>query len=108
MKDPVSEFLVCFDSSEYPPLQLPKGANLSEHLTIENSPVLFGCRTGICGTCRSRVEVLNGGRLDSPNEDELSLLGIICPGHPTARLACQINLTADIAIAPLLRNGSGL
>ena len=108
MKDPGSECMVCFNSPEYPSLLLPGGVNLSEHLTIENSPVLFGCRTGICGTCRSNVEVLNGGRLDAPSEDEISLLSIICPGNPTARLACQINITADIKITPLRKDGHGL
>jgi ferredoxin len=106
MKNTGSEYMVCFDSG-HPPLRLPQGANLSEHLTIENSPVLFGCRTGICGTCRSSVQVLNGGQLEPQSEDELNLLGIVCPGHPTARLACQINLTADIKIAPL-KDGNGL
>ncbi|MBC6436085.1 2Fe-2S iron-sulfur cluster binding domain-containing protein, partial [Nostoc sp. HG1] len=37
--------------------------NLSEHLTIQNSPVLFGCRTGICGTCLVEVN----GTIPSPN-----------------------------------------
>lgn len=106
MNDSGAEYQVCFDSG-HPPVRLSRGANLSEHLTIENSPVLFGCRTGICGTCRSSVQVLNGGRLEPPSEDELNLLGIICPGYPTARLACQINLTADIKIAPL-KDGNGL
>ena len=107
MKNAGSEYLVCFDSG-HPPLRLPRGVNLSEHLTIENSPVLFGCRTGICGTCRSSVEVLNSGQLDAPSEDETNLLSIICPGNAMARLACQINLTADIKIVPLRKDGNGL
>ena len=103
-----AECVVCFDPPRYPPLRLSRGMNLSEHLTIENSPVLFGCRTGICGTCRIGIEVLNGGRLNPPGEDETNLLDIICPGNPTARLACQINITADIKIALIFKDGNGL
>ncbi len=108
MKDMQDAGCVVYFAPEYPPLRLPRGVNLSEHLTIENSPVLFGCRTGICGTCRSNVEALNGGRLDSPSEDEISLLSIICPGNPAARLACQINITADVKITPLRKDEYGL
>ena len=100
--------VVCFSPLGYPPLRLPTGANLSEHLTIENSPVLFGCRTGICGTCRVSVKPLNGGRLEAPDEDEANVLRLVCPGQPTARLACQFHLTTDITIAPLPRDGYGL
>ncbi len=39
---------ISFPETDYPPINLPHHQNLSEHLTIQNSPVLFGCRTGIC------------------------------------------------------------
>jgi len=78
-------------------VQVPAGKNLSEDLTVKNSPVLFGCRTGICGTCV--VEVIAGAEaLPAPDEDELEILDLYADGQPAARLACQIDLQADITI----------
>lgn len=71
---------------------------MSEHLTIENSPVLFGCRTGICGTCLIEVEEEQRGTLPVPEADEKEMLEIIAPDIGRARLACQIELCADITI----------
>ena len=93
--------LVHFGTSSHPPIRLARGANLSHHLTVENSPVLFGCRTGICGTCLIRVEILHGGSLARPEPDEAELLSILCPGEPGARLACQLTLTAHIRVVPM-------
>ncbi|MBI5247642.1 MAG: (2Fe-2S)-binding protein [Elusimicrobia bacterium] len=80
--------------------RLPHGACLSEVLTIENSPLLFGCRTGICGTCIARVDA-KGGTLPPPTEDEKDVLSLLCPNEPKARLACQIKLSADLTIEPI-------
>jgi ferredoxin len=80
--------------------RLPHGAALSEVLTIENSPLLFGCRTGICGTCIARVEA-RSGELPPPTEDEKDVLDLLCPNEPKARLACQIRLSADLTIEPI-------
>lgn len=85
---------VSFESGSHLPVELPVHANLSEHLTVQNSPVLFGCRTGICGTCVIRVR----GSLPPAGEDERDLLDVIAPGDPEARLACQLDLTCDIEI----------
>ena len=94
-------FQVGFESAAYGPLELPAGSNLSIELTSLNSPVLFGCRTGICGTCLIKVRVLDGGRLDPASDDEKELLGLLCPNEPEARLACQLNLNANIQVQPL-------
>ena len=59
---------------------------------------MFGCRTGICGTCLIEVEETINGELAEPTADELELLEIIAPGNLRARLACQIELRADIRI----------
>lgn len=83
-----------FAGGEHAPVCLPKGSNLSEHLTVENSPVLFGCRTGICATCLVEVS----GSLPPPSEDEREVLEIVAPDNPKARLACQIDLTGPISI----------
>lgn len=79
---------------------LPHGAHLSEVLTIENSPLLFGCRTGICGTCLARVDA-RSGELPPPSQDEKDVLELLCPNEPKARLACQIRLSADLTIEPI-------
>lgn len=80
--------------------RLPHGAHLSEVLTIENSPLLFGCRTGICGTCIARVSS-KSGELLPPTQDEMDVLSLLCPNEPKARLACQIRLSADLTIEPI-------
>lgn len=94
---------VRFESAAFAPLRLPHGSRLLEHLTIENSPVLFGCRAGMCGTCLIRVEPTDGGALGAPGEAEVELLEIIAPDEPRARLACQLVLTADVRVAPVGR-----
>lgn len=86
-----------FPGTLYPPLQLEKGQNLSEHLTLQNSPVLFGCRTGICGTCL--VVVI--GEVPPSGAEEQEILATLAPGNLVARLACQIKLTVNVKIVPL-------
>ncbi len=85
---------VSFFHTEYPTLKLEKNSQLSECLTVQNSPVLFGCRTGICGTCLIEVE----GDIPPPNAEELEILEIFAPGKKQVRLACQIKLTNNIKI----------
>jgi ferredoxin len=86
-----------FPATNHKPVCLPDGANLSETLTVVNSPVLFGCRTGICGTCLVQIE--DGyATLSPPDPAEQEALEIYAPGNDTARLACQINLTSNIAL----------
>lgn len=88
---------ISFAESKFSPVELPFGANLSEYLDISNSPVLFGCRTSICGTCL--IEVEEGiEQLSPPAETERELLDIIIPNHPRARLACQIEVSGNIKI----------
>ena len=91
-------YFVSFAPATYPPVQLSAGANLSEHLTCNNSPVLFGCRTAICGTCLSEIITQENGTLPVPATDEKELLEIVAPDNPRARLACQIELCADLQL----------
>jgi ferredoxin len=91
-------YQVSFSGVTHEAVTLDGGAILSEHLTIANSPVLFGCRTGICGTCLIEIEEEQNGQLRTPSADELELLDIIAPDLARARLACQIALSADIRI----------
>jgi ferredoxin len=90
----MSSCRVRFASESHPPIELPEHSNLSEHLTVQNSPVLFGCRTGICGTCVVRVD----GEIPPPNDEEMDTLDHVAPGDKCARLACQLDLTRDILI----------
>ncbi len=83
--------------SGHAPIRIDAEASLSDILTCANSPVLFGCRTGICGTCLSRVRGLQGG-LPPPAADERESLEVNGAKTPDCRLLCQIDLTADIEI----------
>ncbi|MDZ8053028.1 MAG: 2Fe-2S iron-sulfur cluster binding domain-containing protein [Aulosira sp. ZfuVER01] len=96
----MSEFCnISFPETDYLPISLQPHQNLSEQLTIQNSPVLFGCRTGICGTCL--VEVI--GEIPPPQPDEREMLDTLAPTYPHARLACQLDLTANVEIRRLER-----
>jgi len=85
-----------FTQANYQSINLEVNQNLAEHLTVENSPILFGCRTGICGTCLVIIE----GDIPPPSETEKELLEILAPENSKVRLACQIQLTNDIQITP--------
>ena len=89
---------VSFTEGDFDPVQVTEGQNLSEELTASTSPLLFGCRTGICGTCISQ---LDAGDVEPPDEDEQEIIDCHAPDNPKARLACQIKLTCDIAIKPI-------
>ncbi|WP_414622656.1 2Fe-2S iron-sulfur cluster binding domain-containing protein [Calothrix sp. CCY 0018] len=86
-----------FIESKYSSIELTIDQKLAEHLTVENSPILFGCRTGICGTCIVAVE----GNIPPPSSEEKELLEVLAPENPKARLACQIQLTNDIQITKI-------
>ncbi|MBD2604892.1 (2Fe-2S)-binding protein [Scytonema hofmannii FACHB-248] len=90
----MNKLFINFTESNYQAISLESHEKLSEHLTIQNSPVLFGCRTGICGTCLVIVE----GDIPPASEEEKEILEIFAPGNKQARLACQIDLTNDIEI----------
>ncbi|MDZ7994201.1 MAG: 2Fe-2S iron-sulfur cluster-binding protein [Nostoc sp. EfeVER01] len=85
---------IYFPGSDFVPITLECHENLSEHLTIQNSPVLFGCRTGICGTCL--VEVI--GDILPPQSDEQEMLETLAANHSHARLACQVDVTGNVEI----------
>jgi ferredoxin len=86
-----------FASETYETVSVPEGQTLSEELTVQNSPVLFGCRTGICGTCV--VVVLDGqDELAPPDEEEKEILELYLEDTQHARLACQINVRGPLKI----------
>ncbi len=92
--------IINFTDTNYQSIILEKHSPLSEHLTVQNSPVLFGCRTGICGTCLVVIK----GDIPPPSEAEKELLEIIAPNNESARLACQVDLTNDIEINPYMED----
>lgn len=86
-----------FEGSPKAPVTLNEGDCLSEKLTIQNSPILFGCRIGICGTCA--VEVLaSDAPLPERTHDEKEFLTAMAPGRDNVRLACQIRINTNIKI----------
>lgn len=95
------KFKVYFPGTEYAPISIPANRNLSEYLTLKNSPVLFGCRTGICGTCLVEVS----GEIPRPDAVELETLSILTVSTTNPRLACQLQLTTDIEISKIHKNG---
>lgn len=94
---------ITFPGTGFDPVELAEGVFLSEALDAVRSPLLFGCRTGICGTCL--VEVVPEDDLPPPDADEQELLDVLAPDNPHARLACQLRATIPMAIVPLPEAG---
>ena len=88
-------YTVHFPSSDHANINVCE--SLSTSLTLQNSPVLFGCRTGICGTCL----VIAEGDMLPPDSEEQEVLEVLAPAQPKARLACQIKPTGDLFLMPL-------
>ncbi len=88
-----------FPGTRFAPLDLPDLASLSLHLTVQNSPLLFGCRSGLCGTCLIEVEA--DEPLPAPDCAEVDALEIYAPRNPRARLACQLLVSTDVRIRKL-------
>ena len=77
-------------------IEIEEGVELSKQLDSTNSPILFGCRTGICGTCLLSVE--NGKEnCNEVSEDEAELLEIISD-DPNARLGCLVKCSGNVKV----------
>ncbi|MEK6773531.1 MAG: 2Fe-2S iron-sulfur cluster-binding protein [Bdellovibrionota bacterium] len=93
----MKDFVITFEDSEKKPVELKEDSLLSEHLNVQNSPILFGCRIGICGTCS--IEILEGSEKLIPRTcEEIEYLEALAPDKPNCRLACQIRLNAHIKV----------
>jgi ferredoxin len=88
-----------FPGTTFAPLDLPDLASLPLHLTVQNSPLLFGCRSGLCGTCLIEIEA--DEPLPAPGRAEAEALEIYAPGNPHARLACQLPVSTGLRIRKL-------
>lgn len=89
---------VDFPGTRFAAVDLPDGAELARHLDVHNAPVLFGCRTGVCGTCAAVVE----GALPPPSDDEREVLDVEWEGVAGARLLCQLRPRADLTVRRVL------
>lgn len=92
-----SHHTIHFPNTNYKSVTIQKNDTLSLCLTQQNSPILFGCRTGICGTCL----VSATGEMAPPTNDEQEVLTLLAPNCPNARLACQIKHHGDLLLTPL-------
>ena len=88
---------ITFPPGNYSSLKIPTNEPLALYLNPQNSPILFGCRTGICGTCLVIVD----GETSPPDADEQEVLTVLAPDNPRARLACQLEVTHDLALTPI-------
>jgi ferredoxin len=87
-----------FADSRFEAIEVPAEQPLAEVLTVQNSPVLFGCRTGICGTCVIGVT----GNVEDASQDELEILELYAAGYPKARLACQLQVRGDVVLTSIV------
>jgi ferredoxin len=94
----MTDFEIAFEGSDKDPVKLEAGTCLSENLTLENSPILFGCRIGICGTCTIDVVENTGEQLHPRTPEESEYLEALAEGCNSLRLACQIRLNANIRV----------
>lgn len=85
----MSTIRIEFPGTRFEPQEIPARACLPLHLTVQNSPLLFGCRSGLCGTCLIEVDA-EPGATEPPASDEREALELYAPGNPKARLACQL------------------
>lgn len=90
---------VSYGVDGYAASEVKEGKSLAIELDASSSPLLFGCRTGVCGTCL--VEVQQGYEsLPPPDADEQELLEVLTD-HPRARLACQLDVRCGIQLKPI-------
>jgi ferredoxin len=97
MPGTAGDYTLSFPDSKFAHLAVEAGVRLSVVLDATNSPALFGCRTGLCGTCAMVIV----GDLSEPDEDESEVLEIYAPDVSNARLACQIRVCGDLVLSAL-------
>lgn len=93
----MSTLRIEFPGSIFPAQELPLRACLPLHLNVQNSPLLFGCRSGLCGTCLIEVEADPISTVP-PTAAESEALEIYAPGNTRARLACQLVPLGDLRV----------
>lgn len=76
--------------------EIEEDVALSKQLDSSNSPILFGCRTGICGTCLLNVEE-GEENCNEKTEDEEEFLEIVTDDK-SARLGCLVKCHGNIKV----------
>lgn len=92
------KYNIDFVEKAFPNIELEENSELSTKLTVQNSPILFGCRTGICGTCLIKIHSESPHPLHPRTANEEEFLEGLFPGETSLRLACQIKLNTNIKI----------
>lgn len=93
----MSNLRIEFPGTDFPAQELPERACLPLHLNVQNSPLLFGCRSGLCGTCLIEVENAETVAMP-PTAAESEALEVYAPGNAKARLACQLVPIGDLQV----------
>lgn len=97
----MKRYAIHFPGTDYPSVELPEGEPLCLHLSAINSPLLFGCRAGLCGTCLIELIPVGDGDIPPPTPEEREALEVYAPEHGNARLACQVRVTGAMRIRRL-------
>ena len=91
---------ISFACEGYEALEAELDTWLNLVLDQPGSPVTFGCRSGLCGTCA--VEVVKTSKpLDAPDEGEQETLDVVWPDRDNLRLACVLQARADMTLKPV-------
>ena len=94
---PGASVTIRFTDSTWEAATIAKGSNLATCLDAKNSPLLFGCRTGICATCLVRVH--SDKPLPPPQTEEVEVLQALdLSPDSDYRLACQIEAMSDMVL----------
>ncbi len=77
-------------------IEVAAGEILSDCMDITDSPILFGCRTGVCATCIVKVHA-GMENLPPVTRDETEVIEIHTK-EPNCRLACQLTVKGDVKL----------
>lgn len=77
-------------------LEVSAGASLLEVCENNDTPVPFGCTSGVCGTCLVQLEE-GADQVSAMDADEESTVGSATTVEG-ARLACQVTVNGDITL----------
>ena len=91
---------ITFDCEGYEPIEAEVGTWLNLVLDQPGSPVTFGCRSGLCGTCAVEV-ITSSSPLEPPDTGEQETLDVVWPDRKNLRLGCVMRAQGDMTIKPV-------
>ena len=97
MPDSIAIKFVNQSSSGFDSLDNEKGSALVDKLDATNSPILFGCRTGICCTCAIRVHNPENCRPQTQVE-RVFFESVGLEQETDLRLSCQLSAEHDLSV----------